>query len=266
MFAVECAKDKREMWHLRSFPWCIATVLSYVSRAQCAICTLLRALCCIFGWSRSASGMCWTNVLQILSLHDCYCHVQYCAYNQLSLVQLNAAYKFSAWWSSNAFQVDLMHYLWAWCSKVSSLVTGSHIWRHLWWSSRWPDMLLPFLNGAILNWNDSSFSQKPFTFTLPSNWVLSGKGIVPRVINSRQRWRSCWGRRQVCKIQKQSETGWSTITITQGMNMIEVKKEFSWKMPAAVIRHFRHWGISGLTLTQATRNASLLCKRWLNST
>ena len=153
--------------------------------------------------------------------------------------QLNAAYKFSAWWSS---YVDVIYEFLAWCSKVSSLVTGSHIWRHLWWSSRWPDMLsiLPFLNGAILNWNDSSFSQKPFTFTLPSNWVLSGEGVVPRVINPRQRWGSCWGRRQVCKIQKQSETGWSTITITQGMNMIEVIKN--------VVEKCQLWwsGISGI--------------------
>ena len=216
MCQVHCA-----MCYMHSATCTVRPVLYHVHSATCIV---PNAPCYIFGWSRSASGMCWTNALQILSLHDCYYHVQWCTYNQLSLLQLmrpqhDAAYKFSAWWSSNEFQVfqaDVMYEFLAWCSKVSSLVTGSHIWRHLWWSSRWPDMLsiLPFLNGAILNWNDSSFSQKPFTFTLPSNWVLSGEGVVPRVINPRQRWRSCWGRRQVCKIQKQSETGWSTITIT----------------------------------------------------
>ena len=160
--------------------------------------------------------------------------------NEFQVFQADVMYEFLAWWSSNVFQVEEIYKFLAWCSKVSSLVTGSHIWRHLWWSSRWPDMLLPFLNGAILNWNDSSFSQKPFTFTLPSNWVLSGEGVIPRVINSRQRWGSCWGRRQVCKIQKQSQTGRSTMTITQGMNMIEVIKN--------VVEKCQLWwsGISGI--------------------
>ena len=220
MFAVECAKDKRKMWHLRGFPWCIASVLNYVSSAlcyvhcymHCATCTVLcmhsatcivsNAPCYIFGWSKR----CFRHVL-----NKCITDLV------LAWLLLSCPHTFSsAWWSSNEFQADVMYKFLAWCSKVSSLVTGSHIWRHLWWSSRWPDMLsiLPFLNGAILNWNDSSFSQKRFTFTLPSNWVLSGEGVVPRVIDPRQRWWSCWGRRQVCKIQKQSQTGWSTITIT----------------------------------------------------
>ena len=196
----ECSKDKRKMWHLRGFPWCIASVLSYVSRALWYRCALLRALCdvhcttctllCALCKMHCATFLADLEVLQAcaeqMQYRSCPCMIATVMSSSVhtfssawcSLVQLDAAYKFSAWWSSNAFQVDAMfkflawynscvprwpcvrsqldvvhvfhvvamYEFLAWCSKVSSLVTGSHIWRHLRWSSRCPDVLLPFLS------------------------------------------------------------------------------------------------------------------------
>ena len=153
----------------------------------------------------------------------------------------------------------------AWCSKVSSLVTGSHIWRHLWWSSRWPDMLLLFEWCHLeLKWLQlfSKAFHLHLTFQLGS-------------VRWRRRPRSNQSAAEVAKLLGRETGLQNTKTIRNRMINHDHHtghehdwgdEECSWKMPAAVIRHFRHWGISGLTLIQATRNASLLCKRWLNST
>ena len=106
-----------------------------------------------------------------------------------------------------------------------------------------PLMIEPLTRYAFAFWMVPSWTEMTPAFLKslsPSNWVLSGEGVVPRVINPRQRWWSCWGGGQVCKIQKQSETGWSTITITQGMNMIEVMKNVVGKC------QLRSSGISGI--------------------
>ena len=254
----ECSKDKRKMWHLRGFPWCIASVLSYVSRALWYRCALLRALCdvhcttctllCALCKMHCATFLADLEVLQAcaeqMQYRSCPCMIATVMSSSVhtfssawcSLVQLDAAYKFSAWWSSNAFQVDAMFKFLAWynscvpCScnvRVLGLMQQSVVTcdRLAYLAS--PLMIEPLPRYAFDFWLVPSWTEMTPAFLkslLPSNWVLTGEGVVPRVINPRQRWWSCWGRRQVCKIQKQSETGRSTITITQGMNMIEVIK------------------------------------------